>query len=220
MTFTVLDASGANVTFKSTNTASVETQSHNAQLQVQNSYVSSLNPVPASLSVATGGANIAVTATNPLPVGHVQSNAIVTNTNPVPVQVCLSNAIVSNTNAVPVQTGYPQWTTSWGVSGIPVPNTDGHSAVWSVTDAPASGKKLVIDEITISVDVPMRVDLKCETSGAVVAGPYYLAGNTTLNLSPGKNNKGWKLATADKKLQAQTGATGNISIFTAYHSET
>jgi len=106
--------------------------------------------------------------------------------------------------------------TVWGVSGVPKTSADQHSAVASCTDAPVSGQKLVIDDIFVSVDTAMSVTFKCETTGTVVAGPFYLAANSSMQITPrGKK----KLATADKKLQFITSGAGNIMVDVGYHSE-
>lgn len=111
----------------------------------------------------------------------------------------------------------PVWTTSHGISSLPFTSADQHSVVASVTDAPTSGQKLVITDLIFSADTAMNVTFKCETSGAVVAGPFYIPANGTLQVTP--RGKGWKLATADKKLQVLTSVSGNIMCDVFYFSE-
>lgn len=112
----------------------------------------------------------------------------------------------------------PNWTTVWGIAGVPFTSADQHSAVASVSDAPTGGQKLVIDDLLISVDTTMSVTLKEETSGTVIAGPFYLPANSgPVQITP--RGKGWKLATADKKLQVITSVAGNIMVQAGYHSE-
>ena len=112
----------------------------------------------------------------------------------------------------------PAWTSVHGVSGVPFTSADAHSALASVTDAPAAGKKLVITDIMVSVDTAMSVTFKEETAGnAIVSGPYYLPANGTLQLTP--RSKAWKLSTADKKLQVITSVSGNIMVDAHYFSE-
>lgn len=107
------------------------------------------------------------------------------------------------------------WTTSWGVSNVPVTSAD-MSSVASVTGAPETGSKIVIDDIFMSVGAAMTVTFKEETSGTVMFGPFYLPANGSLQITPrGKR----KLPVADKKLQAITSTSGNISITVGYHSE-
>ena len=111
----------------------------------------------------------------------------------------------------------PSWASAHGISSAPFTSADQHSAAASVTDAPTSGQKLVITDIVLSVDTAMSVTFKCETSGAVITGPLYLAANSTVQLTP--RGKAWKLATADKKLQVITSVAGNISVDAHYFSE-
>lgn len=111
----------------------------------------------------------------------------------------------------------PSWTTVWGIVGVPFTSADQHSAAASVTDAPTSGQKLVIDDILVSVDTAMWVTFKCETTAVVIAGPFYLPANGSLQITP--RGKGKKLATADKKLQVITSVAGNIMVDVGYHSE-
>lgn len=110
----------------------------------------------------------------------------------------------------------PNWTTVWGVSSAPVNSADASSAV-SVTDAPTSGQKIVLDDVHISVGSAISVSLKCETSAAVIWGPVYMAANTSMMLS--FRGKGPKLAIADKKLQVVASGAGNITVMAGYHSE-
>lgn len=111
----------------------------------------------------------------------------------------------------------PAWTTVWGVSAAPFTSADQHSAVASVTDAPTSGQKIVVDDILVSVDTAMNVTFKIETAGTVIYGPFYLPSNGTMQFTP--RGKGRKLATADKKLQVLTSVSGNIMVDVSYHSE-
>ncbi len=80
-----------------------------------------------------------------------------------------------------------------------------------MTDAPTSTQKIVVDRIHASWGGAAGTTLifKCETSGAIIAGPYYMPanGNLDLNFTQG-GTKGPKLATADKKLQVIASASG------------
>lgn len=107
------------------------------------------------------------------------------------------------------------WTSVFGVSGARVTSADASAAAASVTDAPTAGQKIVLTDLVFSVDTDMRVDFKEETSGTVVLS-FYMAANSTMQFTPrGK----MKLATADKKLQVQTSAAGNIAVTAFYTSE-
>lgn len=105
--------------------------------------------------------------------------------------------------------------TSLGLSGARFTSADQSASAASVTDAPSSGKKLVIVDCWVSVGSAMRVDLKEETSGTVIAS-FYMSANSSINfVCRGKV----KLATADKKLQIQTSASGNVAVTANYYSE-
>lgn len=107
------------------------------------------------------------------------------------------------------------FTTSLGVSGSRYTSADRSASAASVTDAPTSTQKLVITDCIISVDTAMRVDLKEETSGTVFFSIYLPANGSYSVVTRGK----FKLATADKKLQVQTSAAGNIAVTCLYYSE-
>lgn len=136
----------------------------------------------------------------------------VSPTTPIPVAVAAGTAVVGAT-----QDAGPNWTSVHGVAGVPFTSADQHSAAASVTDAPTSGQKLVVTDLFVSVDTAMTVTFKCETSGVVIAGPFYLPANGTLQLTP--RSKAWKLATANKKLQVITSVAGNIMVDAHYFSE-
>jgi hypothetical protein len=126
---------------------------------------------------------------------------------------------VKNTAEEPVVSSDvgPAWTSAHGVSAAPFTSADQHSAAASVTDAPTAGQKLVITDIFFSTDTAMSVTFKCETSGVVITGPYYVPANFAGQLTP--RGKFWKLATADKKLQVITSVAGNIMVDAGYYSE-
>ena len=111
----------------------------------------------------------------------------------------------------------PAWTTVRGVVGVPFVSSNQSGSLASVTDAPVSGQKLVIDDLLVSVDTGMAVTFKEETSGnPVVHGPFYMPANSVLQVTlRGKT----KLSTANKKLQVITSASGNITVEATYHSE-
>lgn len=109
----------------------------------------------------------------------------------------------------------PNWASSFGVSGARFTSSNQSASAASVTDAPTSGQKLVVTDVLISVDTAMRVDLKEETTGTVLAS-IYMAANSMVQFTPRSK---LKLATADKKLQVQTSASGNIAVTAFYYSE-
>lgn len=87
----------------------------------------------------------------------------------------------------------------------------------NVSPAPASGQKLVLTDLLVSVDTAMSVTIKEETSGDVVHGPFYMAANSVVQLTT--RSKMSKLETADKKLQAVASVSGNITVETWVYSE-
>lgn len=114
-----------------------------------------------------------------------------------------------------VEDAGPSWASVFGVSGARFTSADQSAAAAAITDAPTSGQKLVITDVIVSVDTAMRVDLKEETSGTVLAS-LYLPANSSGQFTPrGK----LKLATANKKLMLQTSAAGNVTATAFYHSE-
>lgn len=85
----------------------------------------------------------------------------------------------------------------------------------SVTAAPASGQKIVIDDIILSSDTAMTIRFTEETSGIDVIYVRVPAG-VTIQITPrGK----LKLSTADKKVNAIPGAAGDVYWNILWHSE-
>lgn len=112
--------------------------------------------------------------------------------------------------------GGPTWDSVFGVTGARFTSANQSASAASVTEAPTSGQKLVITDIFVSVDTAMRVDIKEETSGTVLLSGYFAANTPPVQMTPrGK----FKLATADKKLQVQTSAAGNVTVTVFYYSE-
>lgn len=109
----------------------------------------------------------------------------------------------------------PGWASVLGASSAAVTSADMSGADAAITDAPATGQKIVLTDVLISVDTAMRVDLKEETSGTLLAR-LYLPANGTAQWTPrGKT----KLATAGKRVMARTSAAGNIAITAHSYSE-
>ena len=89
----------------------------------------------------------------------------------------------------------------------------------NVSGAPTAGKKLVVCGFVISVGATAQiVTFKEETSGTVLAGPYYVPVNGTVVVRP-SGTRLFKTAVADKKVQATASAAGNITIQTWAFSE-
>jgi hypothetical protein len=109
----------------------------------------------------------------------------------------------------------PFWTSVFGVSGARFTSSNQSASAASVTDAPTAGQKIVATDLLVSVDTAMRVDFREQTSGTVVAS-VYLPANGTMQFTPRTK---LKLATADRTLQVQTSASGNIAVTALYYSE-
>lgn len=109
----------------------------------------------------------------------------------------------------------PQWTSVFGVAGARFTSANASAVAAAVSDVPTNGQKIVVTDVLVSVDTAMRVDLKEETSGTVVAS-LYLPANSSVQFTPrGK----LKLAVADKKLTVQTSVAGNVAVTAFYYSE-
>ncbi len=85
----------------------------------------------------------------------------------------------------------------------------------NITVAPATGQKIVVDDLLISTDTAMNVVIQEETSGTVLA-KFFLPANSVIQVTP---RDGMKADTADKHLQAVASVSGNIAITTWGHSE-
>lgn len=147
------------------------------------------------------------TATKVLAVQHVDAAGNVLPASPV---LGAGSAAIGS-----VKDGGTAFTTSLGVTGARVTSADQSAAVASITDAPASGQKIVIDDILFSSDTALRLDFSEETSGTILFSVYTSAGSSGQFTPRGK----LKLATADKKLQWRASAAGNIAVTPIYHSE-
>lgn len=118
--------------------------------------------------------------------------------------------IASDQTAIPVSDAGPSWTSAY----LHTASADATGGA-DVTAAPASGQKIVVDDVIVSVDTEMKVIFEEETSGTDVL-VLYMPAYATAQVTPrGKI----KLATADKKLRVDTSVAGNIAITVVYHSE-
>lgn len=112
------------------------------------------------------------------------------------------------------------WTTVWGVGGVPYSNSDASGATVYVTDAPTpTGRFIVIDDMMISVgSTAMSLTFYEETSGTVIFGPIYMPANSFIQITP--RGKGKKTKFADKRVRVQASVAGQVMIDLGYHSET
>ena len=84
-----------------------------------------------------------------------------------------------------------------------------------LTSAPTSGQRIVIDDVLLSSDTALYIDLLEETSGTLIARVYLPAGGTAQFTPRGK----LKLPSANKKLRGDASLAGNVAITVLYHSE-
>ena len=104
---------------------------------------------------------------------------------------------------------------SLGVSGARFTSADASAAAVAVTDAPAAGKKLVLEDLFWSSDTALRLDFSEETSGTILFSVRVAAnGSGQFNM-----RKKVRLATADKKLMVRASASGNIYVTAIYRSD-
>jgi hypothetical protein len=99
--------------------------------------------------------------------------------------------------------------TTWTATKMTTNSADMTTAA-NVSAAPTSGQKLVLTDLVISTDTAMNVTLKEETTHTVLAGPYYLPANGTIQITP--RSRYLKTATVDKHIQAVASLAGNLTI--------
>jgi hypothetical protein len=106
----------------------------------------------------------------------------------------------------------PKWT-----RGAPtiVDSANASAAPVDLSAAPTAGQFNVIDSFFVSVGAALTVTIKCETTGAVLY-TLFMAANSSESIP---ELTGYKLATADKKVQIQTSGAGNVFAVCQYHSE-
>jgi hypothetical protein len=124
--------------------------------------------------------------------------------------------LASDQPALPSTDSGTAWTTTWGVSGVPVTSADMSGGAVAVTDAPTSGKKIILDDLIISSDTALRFILTCQTTNAVIMHVRCPANSTVQVTLRGQR----MLATADKYLACQASGAGNVEILAGYHSST
>lgn len=110
----------------------------------------------------------------------------------------------------------PAWTPSFGVSGQRVLSVDASgSAGTAVTDAPTTGKRLVIDDLLVSSGSALTAAFQEETSGSALLS-FIMAANTTEHFTPRSK---LKLPNINKKLMLVTDTSGSVAVSAFYHSE-
>lgn len=152
-----------------------------------------------------------VSASDPFPIYVI--SAIPAGTNNIGDVDVASIAAGTNTIGATKDAG-TAFTTSLGVSGAAVEDNDVTTPT-AITDVPTSGQKIVLDDLYLSTDTDMYVQIEEETSGTVFLG-FYLKADSSYQFSPrGKI----KAATADKKLMIDSDTAGNVTVTAIYHSE-
>ena len=106
--------------------------------------------------------------------------------------------------------GGANWTTTYTYTT----SADMQTAA-DITVAPTSGEYLVITDIVISTDTQMLFQFLEETSGTCI-GAVQLPADGSAQITPRGT---WKLPVADKKLQGDAGAAGNVYVTVFYYSE-
>lgn len=113
-----------------------------------------------------------------------------------------------------VQDAGPSWVPVFGVAGAVYESADASSQPYDVTDAPAAGQTLVVDNVIVSSGAQLTLTFTEETSGDKIF-KLFMAANQTVAIP----FKKLKLGTADKKLQVQASGAGNVAVTVEYHSE-
>ena len=80
----------------------------------------------------------------------------------------------------------PNWDSVFGVSGARFTSANQSGSAAAVTDAPTTGKKLVVDDLIISVDTNLTVTFTEETAGTVLMSLYILANSVVQITTRGK----------------------------------
>lgn len=106
--------------------------------------------------------------------------------------------------------GGANWTTTYTYT-----TSADMSTAAAISPAPNSGEYLVITDIIVSTDTQMLFEFTEETSGTVI-GALRLAADGAAQITPRGT---WKLPVADKKLQGDASASGNVYITVFSYSE-
>jgi len=110
----------------------------------------------------------------------------------------------------PTSDNGPAWTSSYQHTA----SADASSGA-DATAAPASGQKIVVDDIILSTGVALTVTFEDETAGTDLL-VLYMPANGVAQVTPRGRIK---LPVADKKLRIKTSAAGAVACTVCYHSE-
>lgn len=104
---------------------------------------------------------------------------------------------------------------SYGVAGVPATSADASGADLPITDVPGAAAHIYADYVDLSVGATaLAVTIKEETSGTVIAGPIYMAANSSFRVPIRRTLPG----AVNKRLVLRTSAAGNISALTAWRA--
>lgn len=103
-----------------------------------------------------------------------------------------------------------------GVSGAAAISADASVTPAPITDSPAAGEKIVVDEIIVSCGQPnLTVDFIEEVTTKIILR-LYLTNNGAINFI---GNDRMKLSAPNQRLMMKTSAAGNISCTALWYSE-
>jgi hypothetical protein len=118
-----------------------------------------------------------------------------------------------STQAQPQTDGGPGWVQQLGVNGAPVTSADASSTPLVITDAPHSGKRIVLDDLELSVDTKMTLTLRTVSDHQII-GYYHLAADSFIQVT----TRGLKRApAANRALELLASAAGNVWATALYH---
>lgn len=102
---------------------------------------------------------------------------------------------------------------TWTVKRTTLASANISSTPGDLTTAPNTGKYAHADDILISTDTAMRLDVQMETSGNVLAS-VYMPANGTVQITM---RDGLLADAAGKKLQLKASVSGNIRATCCWH---
>lgn len=215
--FPVFDKDGVSRTIKTTDNATVHTPHHNVDTLASGASVDIGAVADAAVVTDTTGSlsgklrGLVKWAFERMPAAlgqgtMAQSLPVVIASNQTGVPLAASAAMIGGVRAdgpfhVPVE----KVVSSSDLSGGAV----------DLTDAPTVGQKVILDDLVVSADTAMRVEIREETSGTVRLA-FYLPVNGTFTFSP--TNK-LRHPVTNKKWQIITSVSGNIRAWASWHSE-
>lgn len=113
----------------------------------------------------------------------------------------------------------PSWLGSHGIltlgQGLPV-NSNDISTAATVTDSPPKGAIIIVTDLIISVGATaVSVQIQEETSTNIIAGPFYMAANSTLQLTP--RDSSWRTLVPGKRIFGKASAASTGTTFDVHY---